>query len=31
MAGGVAAGCRVYVGSKPLSGIWLPLAYMHCM
>ena len=30
--GGVAAGCHVYVGIEPLAtGIWLPLAYMHCM
>jgi hypothetical protein len=32
-AGGGAGGGDVYdVGSEPLAiGIWLPLAYMHCM
>jgi len=29
---GLGAGVEVYAGAEPLAtGIWLPLAYMHCM
>jgi hypothetical protein len=29
--GGGAADCEAYGCGAPLTGIWCPLAYMHCM